>query len=1737
MGRQKGQSQRTKGNVQPSSSRRAAFMLAENQKFVGFNAMSGELGYVPMLKSLENDIEAVIDPDFRVALSKVNKKDAITKVKALTELAELLETKTVDDTLVILPYWPRLYNKLCDDSDRKVRESCQIAFRSIIKSVGKNIAPHLKGIMGWWWIAQSDSHAPVMSAATDAFAAAFPTLEKQKKALIFCHQEIVQCLSANIFSNLKLQVSASMSNEEKDIDRTVSASLNALAAFLKALDVNGLKDIPVQPLQDIYLNSKLWKFSKHQNPSIRAAFYSVVSSFCCYIPDIVKLHLATTAKSIMHKLNEPNPVVSKSIWVAENSFTSVFNDWYENIDIRKGFLPQLWALIKNGFHGNSKLVGDQLAPLLSRFPPSLTVVPVYKELLNCFFVSLSDNNVLRSSIETKSILKSNFDCMNEILKKLLDASAEWNFKLVNLVWDQHIMPLLKKSLTQQNFSVLFHKLFAQFLKNWFLYEKNISVNKDNFYQICSVIWNDLTEFGEELTLKVQTVSSEDETKFVSFLQLLFEIKLVSSEPNKEVKLQSKKVHFSAFDKASVQNNAINYSKNTETICLLTNYLEQCILKCLCNSLNSSCSSMCKLIILSNILRRFASVSLFRNYSKPNKKNIDPAFFLLNTFIFPIINDVIFEDCSKEQCHSIASLIYFILKHCEHNITSNFVITFNQLVNNGKNVCIFLTQLVLKDEEFFSKIDNVEWMTKYIIKLIQELADINVLQNNEKWNLVCYVLTQVTLLKVEVIVTIINSLNSSSIKQTADNLIQINKILSGCFSTHCERCLDLDCWSVAFYKALLPLLEQICEEPQVDLVVCLKQTICILLKTSYNSNKFDTKNLVLEICNCCATHLSKLLFKRNFDLKSFDGFKRAIVLIAEELAINHIDQSCISHWLDCVLPADNDFCLLRPSIDSGLWVTCQSVNNKFEPTLSTKLVDKKYFVAVKTFLDLASDLSSIFSETYTDIFLHPRYKTLFIELLLAKAIVTTDWSDLIEITDFFLCKDSFLHDIVDCSLKIGNGWILILSQFAYWANKDYWREDVFMQLIHDNTYDISNFKYQVLLIFSKKSMSVANLTTVLTWSMQKFLKNCFSLEKFEDAEFNPDILSLLVVLFEKISLLQDNKPIYINDDNTPVHLQIIEKIIGLKSTCADLFLFDVDFTQAKPKHVMLNSAIVNFLQCLVDICPCALTASNWDFIECSFVSWMESCCVTYKGNNNTLSANISKIFFDVCNLMVALENFITSPVAISDPSLPPSLPNEWEEFFKPAAHCSLIQIYKRLSTLDVHERLLQIIDNCLNLVTSSTLVSAASTLETHLLPGSNLSDDIQTLLHHFGTFLVPKNSTHISIHQSISYTLINKLVGVIFAGVDSTDNIEPPLQLLKILEKLMPEVVESIDLLKFKMIPQKKQSRVDSNDDKESLSSSESADNDDESETELEEITTDLLSENSFLYSFFLVWKLLVALIDFIPSKEKSQYVATLARDPLTDISSLLSKLKVVLPHIPHYFLNDKSQKKINFFKDDFDVRSLLPGYLKIQHLACSLYKDILIHFPVYARIWFTSLNKGDRAYMDEYTATHVTNVICGRELDLVSMCKTPSGLTIRSRKVSREVVAIYEISDATFEIAIELPPNYPLTPVHVNTVSKVGVAATQWRYWILQMTMVLHRQNGTIVDALLVWKDKVDKKLEGVEECMICFSVVHGTNTHSLPKLQCRTCRKKYHAECLYKWFDTSNQSTCPLCRSPMMFK
>jgi E3 ubiquitin-protein ligase DOA10 len=50
--------------------------------------------------------------------------------------------------------------------------------------------------------------------------------------------------------------------------------------------------------------------------------------------------------------------------------------------------------------------------------------------------------------------------------------------------------------------------------------------------------------------------------------------------------------------------------------------------------------------------------------------------------------------------------------------------------------------------------------------------------------------------------------------------------------------------------------------------------------------------------------------------------------------------------------------------------------------------------------------------------------------------------------------------------------------------------------------------------------------------------------------------------------------------------------------------------------------------------------------------------------------------------------------------------------------------------------------------------------------------------------------------------------------------------------------------------------------------------------------------------------------------------------------------------------------------------------------------------------------------------------------------------------------------------------------------------------------------------------------------CPICYCTIAPTSG-LLPRMMCPTCSNAFHKECVIKWFATSNDNGCPLCRQP----
>ncbi|KAM0040615.1 putative transcription factor C2H2 family [Helianthus debilis subsp. tardiflorus] len=218
----------------------------------------------------------------------------------------------------------------------------------------------------------------------------------------------------------------------------------------------------------------------------------------------------------------------------------------------------------------------------------------------------------------------------------------------------------------------------------------------------------------------------------------------------------------------------------------------------------------------------------------------------------------------------------------------------------------------------------------------------------------------------------------------------------------------------------------------------------------------------------------------------------------------------------------------------------------------------------------------------------------------------------------------------------------------------------------------------------------------------------------------------------------------------------------------------------------------------------------------------------------------------------------------------------------------------------------------------------------------------------------------------------------------------------------------------------------------------------------------------------------------------------------------------------------------------FAVESLWPvGPDGVTSFAGAIYGLMLKTLPAYVREWFNDIrDHTSSSAIESFTRTWCSPPLIAIELSQIKKANlSDENFSVSVSKSANEVVATYTKDESNMDLVVRLPTSYPLRPVDVECTRSLGISEVKQRKWLLSMMSFVRNQNGALAEAIRIWKNNFDKEFEGVEECPICYSVIHTSN-HSLPRRACRTCKHKFHSACLYKWFLTSNKSNCPLCQS-----
>uniref|UniRef100_A0A7N8X9X8 E3 ubiquitin-protein ligase listerin n=1 Tax=Mastacembelus armatus TaxID=205130 RepID=A0A7N8X9X8_9TELE len=1604
--------QRTKGNVRPSSSGRAAEALTREggviPGFVGFDStVTSELSYVPAVHGVE-EIDNQVDADFRLVLRKLSKRDVVTRLKAVQDFGSMCQERDAEEVKGVLPYWPRIYCKISMDHDRRIREATQQAFEQLVLKVRRSLAPYLKSLMGHWILSQCDTYTPAASAACQAFQAAFsPT--KQPEALSFCKDEILSVLQDILLKETADTLSdpQSVTEEEREAKyvRMLTSSLLGVKKLLSLLLPNDREALE-QRLAHLVNSARFWKYSRHKTPQVRGAFFEMVGSLCEFTPGLVQAEAARLCPAVLLSIDDTDPVVLPSVWEAVLHVVSTIPDCWTHVNAKKGFLPKLWTLLKDGGKGMAKALHHNLMPLLSKLPQQVTdpSLDFYTTFFTSFIQGLSSERAHQSPSECAVIVTCVVECLRYCIMQNTEKEEDQT-RIRAMLMSLQLLPLIEKALGNPSLQngplfLLVTEMLVSWEKRASLYSERDTDDSKNVFQVL------LADFWEALGLLfVRYVDNEEKlTETVLTFSCLQVMRYPERVNRKHIqKKKSVKICFSkpednektGVEGAGVEKPGPVLVNETAFGSLQTQHFEDvvCQLAQLCLVHVNEKNSERHLVFLSHLLRSFHTPRVFRVIEKDEVNLKNPALqFLLERVL------VWLPEKGRRDTGHLVEMVFSSLSCCSQQETTR-ILNHISTKDLQWGIILQIIQRACADPETLNSCSD--WLKgsvlgEQLLGLTEELCKVGCCSptstsstSSHDWTLISLVLSQ-------------HHNNEPLIGE-----VYLEKILDKLHATLSET------KSLSDTGNMEPLISFICD---VASVFFSSVKDCLLL--------LPAEELLLTVFQLTAqdqthTHLSDSLLDK----------LRKVCLVGVQSLIQHSEYEV----------KEGGFLHSAPG---GMDKNQTGFTSSGQPANSLSLLEGNnslwhHYTVVIKYLAFTKSCTRNTVMCYFSPFVCPLQ-------WIKKPLLSSRHRGICQKPSMDLWKfrpsTRLPAHLCACAL---------LGRVA--------RTVAFIPCNQNEAKSLSHLTDLQLRIHEYTLKCTEGFL-----NLKQTNNNC--------GLCDTDVYGCLAVLLCCLNA------------NTEIEEEVVQAILATvmewRNSREDWFLFSSDLSKVTTERLNLTVEMIRFLSWLITCCPTVLGNNQWDFLLCSMLAWLE-----------TTSENVSSLWnpwvqLFVCEntvLIVKLNQFFASPSPDILEKLPAELMSEWTGFFVEGIYNLLLPLpvsitgeYDPVFPLAV----LRSVGVALTYVPVQQLTQNSLPPRFIADQKTNLPEPLQTLLNTFCPLLLFKARP-----LQVTVIFCNDSQSCLTFVLSS-----PPASLMAILstcEELCDSILAGVQVGEFAVV--------------QSLS-----------------------VEYSCILGYLLAWKLLLTFFKSSPSQLRAHYAQYLKRS--CSLNKLLLHLFKLMPENPVYPGQGAETKDTKtFFTESLS--------LALPHLACSVYYSTVQDLPAMVRLWWNSQEKRVSAAVEKFTIKYVSPVLSAQEISSVySSTQMFDSMTVKARSAAREVIATYSVDDIFIELVIQLPQNYPLGSISVESGRRVGVAVQQWRNWMLQLSTYLTHQNGSIMEGLALWKNNVDKRFEGIEDCMICFSVIHGSN-YSLPKKACRTCKKKFHSACLYKWFTSSNKSTCPLCR------
>uniref|UniRef100_A0A8C7E2R1 E3 ubiquitin-protein ligase listerin n=1 Tax=Naja naja TaxID=35670 RepID=A0A8C7E2R1_NAJNA len=1408
---------------------RTAELLAKEQGtvpgFVGFGTSSSDLGYVPAVQGAE-EIDSLLDADFRMVLRKLSKRDVTTKLKAMQEFGVMCKERDTEIVKGVLPYWPRIYCKISLDHDRRVREATQQAFEQLILKVRKHLAPHLKNIMGYWLIAQCDIYSPAASAAKEAFEKAFPP-SKQSEALMFCKDEILNVLQDNLLKETPDTLSdpQAVPEEEREakFHRIITSSLLSLKKLLCMMPNNEIKSLE-ERLKTLLSQNKFWKYGKHNIAQVRSAFFEVITTFCQHIPESMNAEASRVCPAVLLSIDDSDAVVCLTLWEAVLHVIATIEDCWSHVNAKKGILPKLWTVLREGGRGLATVIYPNILPFISKVPHN--VADPKLNYSTTFFTSiikgLFTERAMVCRSESSAIISTFMECLQfTVLQNIGEEEEE--VKIQEMLINIQLIPLIDTVIKEPKLQngPLFYEI-ADMLNVW---KTKAEIPNDDrtsltFQRMLSNFWDGLSN----MCVGHVAVMDADEKSLAAMSSLL---QILQNPENKMKTNRKKAVNVRFAEDRKVEINAerenfvdmrVNESSNViheihgkHTFPLQNESLEGLVCKLaeLSIGYTSQQTSDQHLKFLSALLSNFASHKVFQvlKEESDDAQYENPSIQFLHEKLIVWLK----EDWRKET-DFLVDILYSILHCCSSPIERENILNDLTKMDLKWSILLQIIQKACSNSEKHSLTST--WLKgdvlgEKLVTLAHDLCNISLKMtvtsaesfHSEQWTLLSLVLSQ--LIKNESLIgevyvkRIIDKLQAAlskakDLSEAGNTELSVSFIcdIASSFFTSVKGCLMMPS-----SEDLLLTIFQLCAQTQDVtglsdfLVNKLKHTwMCGITSLVRQRSILHKESSFLQKS---AFWVKNQLQTSVLDIKSLQVLISVVNdLLTTLLEAEDVSACVLKDYLEWLTPTQTEWEKMRESL-SNEWLRKPLLEGRLSINCELPGIDHKFSIPAKLpshlcTAALLSRMALLILEKEV-VFENPEVERRKIDNIIVEQLYALQWIE--ELTNPSGLLLEFLHNTEVMKISHENFYLLNnishLLQILFNRSKESGRLWALTmdKLINTNFFEPCEIKALFDSSDSFFPLTEGNLHTLQ--SLSPVLPEEYKEELV--IRFTAKLMTCngtdLFGAFGYLGVLNS----CLNTQNTDygeVMAGILKVIVSWGSDYEDSFLFSCNLQETNPQLLGLNIEMIRFISLLLKT-PVSLLENEWDFVMCSMLAWLETTCE----NPEVFPAAQVQVFASVsCDLSGSLSAYFQAATPEIVEKLPKNLMSEWQDFFSEGIHSLLLPLLAKITRKeqDVMETSFQ----------NSILL---------LVKKTNLPDNLQTLLNTFSPLLIFRARPV----QITVYHMLNKLMSDLpkydhvnlrsYGDEEEELLLSPPAALMTVLttqEDLLENILECIPVGEF-----------------------------------------------------------------------------------------------------------------------------------------------------------------------------------------------------------------------------------------------------------------------------------------------------------------------------------------------------